>query len=329
MTATATRHQAIDIDLIASQITVALQGEHDAERTASRYEGLAFDARETARVRRVEIGTLLLKARPAWPASGPNAKGWSEFLARVKLDDSTAVRYMHEARGDSAPQRAKTPRESALIAELERMAPEARARVLAACKVNVNGGSGETSRGAWITAKKWADAVGPWDLDPFSNPRSHIVSTDRCMLEDGGDGLYVPATVDGLDHDIVGYWRSGSTTVGRAFEGARVWGQPPYDIVERAVAHYRHTRFCFLLRFDPSTGWFRSLWERTAVIAIPLGDREMFEPPPELAGAKDNNPHAHAFYYSDVRDVTNEIRRACIVLRRDEAAPQLHIVKGT
>ncbi len=37
---------------------------------------------------------------------------------------------------------------------------------------------------------------------------------------------------------------------------------PPYSKgqVERWVAAYGHTRFCFLLRFDPSTTWFNTLY---------------------------------------------------------------------
>lgn len=240
---------------------------------------------EDLRRRRIRIGGLLAKIRPTWPARGPNAKGWGELLDRIGVDDSTARRYMDEYRDPEA------------FAQRER-------------NTNVNGGSGETDRGAWITAEKWTERVGPWDLDPFSNPRSHVVSSVRCMLEDGGDGL--------ADLELPGSWRSGSEQTGVADAQARVWGQPPYCIVEMAVAHYRHTRFCFLLRLDPSTAWFAALWERTQILAVPLGDREMFEPPPGVEAS--SNPQPHAFYYADPRDITRAIADTCVLLTRYDAA---------
>jgi hypothetical protein len=42
----------------------------------------------------VRVGRLLLEARPAWPARGPKAKGWGEFLERVGIAQPTAYQWM-------------------------------------------------------------------------------------------------------------------------------------------------------------------------------------------------------------------------------------------
>ncbi len=319
----------LDLDLIASQIHDALAGLHSSETEAERNDSLvlryataAENARSVAARWRIEIGALLLQARPAWPGRGPGAKGWSEFLARVAIDDATARRYMAEATNPNAQRGGKreTGRVDSILAEIRKLGAQDRKALMSEIRTaNVNGGSGESDRGAWITAAKWAARVGPWDLDPFSNDRSHVAADIQCMLEDGGNGLADLATP--------GSWISGGTSSGVADEQTRVWGQPPYEIVEQAVAHYRHTRFCFLLRLDPSTQWFAALWERTQLLAIPLGDREMFEPPPGVEAS--SNPQPHAFYYAAAADVTDEIRETCIVLSRYEAHRHLGVVSLT
>lgn len=168
---------------------------------------------------------------------------------------------------------------------------------------NVYGGSDETVRGTWCTPKDWAEAVGPWDLDPFSNPRSHILSEQRCMLEDGGDGLLSLGVRPGA-------WRNGATRViGCAAENTRVWIQPPYSLVHEALDHYGHTRWCALLRFDPRTEWFKRITAMCSLIAVPR--KCEFEPPPELAKKtkkgtpkKGANPVPHALYFANAADVT-------------------------
>lgn len=323
MKAAAIVENAVDIDLCAEQIIVARADLLRAERSIERIRGQLDDAVGTAKMRRIEIGRILSKARPTWPQRGPNAKGWTTFLERVKIDDSTAHRYMEEFRDPvafSQKTRGK-PGDSAAIDPGSEAARDSDPETPA----NVHGGSGEVARGTYCTPLKYATAVGPWDLDPFSNPRSHIVSTHRCMLEDGGDGL--------LDPEEPGSWRSGSPGEygapihSVADANTRVWLQPPYELVDEAIAHYGHTRFCALLRFAPDTDWFAAMWPRVQVIATPFGERLPFE----IDGVEaDGAPFPHAFYYADERDVTDEIRRLCIVLRRAEAQSNpaaLHIVR--
>jgi hypothetical protein len=335
---------AIDVDLCAEQIIVALAGERDADGSAARHEQLGQAARATQRMRRLEIGAALLKARGAWPISGPKAKGWSEFLARVKLDDSTAVRYMHEARtgkvhgeqpdgdsahrpprepnldrdsdddtgpritpleqpGDLAPFRALT--ESDIVQALARLPADVQKRILRAGKANVTGGSGDVSRGKWCTPKALAEAVGPWDLDPFSSPRSHVAAVHRCMLEDGGDGFGGGGGY--------GRYRERSREIEEAEAHTRVWIQPPYELVLDAIQHYGHTRFGALLRWAPDTEWFARLWPLVHAVAFPIGARLEFEPPEGIEAS--SNPYPHALYYADDRDVTQEVCALCIVWR--------------
>lgn len=312
-----------DVDLLAERLRVALRDERDAEENAARWEQQASAARETARMRRREIGEALIQARAAWPERGPRAKGWGEFLGRVGLEQSTAWRYMEAVRAPDFMQPHETPdpspgdsqgasdgRESGGEDDLND--PTERA--------NVAGGSGEVERGTWCTPKEVADDVGPWDPDPFTNPRSHVVAAVRCMLEDGGNGL--------VDPEEPGSYRSGRDGIRQvALRSDRVWIQPPYTIVDRAIAHYGHTRFCALLRFAPDTRWFQRLIAVSSVVAIPLGWRLDFEPPPGIP--QSSNPYPHALYYRDERDVTEAVRAKFLVAIVDHshARPTLRIVR--
>ena len=100
---------------------------------------------------------------------------------------------------------------------------------------------GAAIRDSWCTPAWIAEAIGKFDLDPCSNARSHIRATRRLSLEDGDDGL---------DEN----WLLSPFVVA----APRTFVNPPYSKgqVERWIAAYGHTRFCFLLRFDPSTQWF-------------------------------------------------------------------------
>ncbi|HVK89492.1 MAG TPA: hypothetical protein VM513_35460 [Kofleriaceae bacterium] len=173
---------------------------------------------------------------------------------------------------------------------------------------NVHGGSREPERGTWCTPKWLAELVGPWDLDPFSNPRSHVVSRMRCMLEDGGDGLG--------DHTIPGtFFQGGARGLGPDIVGtaARVWFQPPYTIVLEAFEHYKHTRFGALLRFDPSTEWFSRIYRASELVCVPRRRRVNFEPPPGIRSSSSSVPHA--LFYRRAEDATPAVLRACIAWR--------------
>lgn len=167
---------------------------------------------------------------------------------------------------------------------------------------NVRGGSKDPNRGKWCTPKAVADAIGAFALDPFSNPRSHIDAAHACSLENGDDGFgngcpgsYFRRT---HGHDI-------------ASENTRVFIQPPYDIVQRVIDHYGHTRFCALLRFDPRTQWFRRIYRRTALVCVfwNIG----FEPPPGVDASTNTFPHC--LLYANASDVTDAVLRMTIAWR--------------
>jgi hypothetical protein len=178
--------------------------------------------------------------------------------------------------------------------------------------VNVRGNSRDPNRGSWVTPDSEeypiARSVGSFDLDPFSNPRSHIQSHARCMLENGGDGFgdgtpgtYYPDAHREHGPDIVG-------------EAARVWLQPPYlkGFVQRAFRHYRHTRWTALLRFDPRPPWWQEVYDASELVAVVEIE---FEPPP---GVKDlgGNSFPHALYYARAEDVTPAVLRMAAAVWR-------------
>lgn len=338
-----------DVDASAERVIAALLGERDAIKSADKHERLTANAREAAKQRRLEVGRELNAIRPTWAPSGPKAKGWSEYLSRVKLDDSTAVRYMREAKNADAPDSAhkseaepnpgdiadddhgqygprivpdpdrprdippfRQPTESDAVQMLARFDPEAQKRILRAGKANVVGGSGEAERGTWCTPKPIAVAVGAWDVDPFSNPRSHIVAVHRCQLENSGDGFG--------DGSGPGSYRVSNRAAEYADASTRVWIQPPYDLVDDAIDHYKHTRFCALLRWSPDVKWFSRMWPHVTVVAF-FRERIAFDPPPGLEHkAGEPMPYPHALYYADERDVTDEVRAMCIVWRVDHSS---------
>lgn len=161
--------------------------------------------------------------------------------------------------------------------------------------VNVHGGSRDPNRGSWCTPKWLADLIGPFDLDPCSNPRSHIQATKTYQLERGQDGLFVP---------------------GSELATERVFINPPYehDSVLRWYQAYKHTRWCFLLRFDPSTDWFDQIYDAAELVAVPRGRRVNFEPPPGVKAS--SNAIAHALYYRYAADVPDAVVRACVTWRK-------------
>lgn len=175
----------------------------------------------------------------------------------------------------------------------------------------------EDGRGSWCTPKKYADMVGRFHLDPFTNDRSHIQADYTCRLERGDDGFgaehpgsfFVDNRICPGEHDyecdLCGYMT--------ATDSWRVWIQPPYDIVLKAIRHYGHTRFTALLRLDPSTEWFAELYKLSEIILVPAGDRIEFDPPPGIKASA--NPFPHGFFYAHESDVPDALREVCFEWR--------------
>lgn len=188
----------------------------------------------------------------------------------------------------------------------------------------------EEQRGAWCSPVEYTAAAGPFDVDPFTNPRSTLVARHTCMLERGDDGF-------GLAHrDAPGTFYvnpehcttcNGSGAVLFGFEHvstvapcpscgyhvadhtAKVWIQPDYGFVLEALAHYGHTRFVALLRLDTSTKWFERLWGLCEVIMVPKKDRLEFVPPPGVKAS--SNPFPHGLFYARADDVPPEVAALC------------------
>ena len=197
----------------------------------------------------------------------------------------------------------------------------------------------EEQRGAWCSPPEWCEramAGKPFDVDPFTNPRSTLEALLKCMLERGDDGFgldkrsevgafYInpencsqcqgtgcvvdpdriaTAEVESdalVDCDACGYHI--------ADENTRLWFQPPYDIVIEALQHYGHTRFVALLRLDTSTVWFTMLWQLAEVIMVPRRDRLDFVPPPGVKAS--SNPFPHGLYYRRAADVPQSVIEHC------------------
>lgn len=176
----------------------------------------------------------------------------------------------------------------------------------------------DEQRSAWCSPLAITKAVtesSPFDLDPFTNPRSTLQATHTCMLERGDDGFgltqrHVPGSFY-VNPDGCANFPDGCGVCGQhvADETWKVWIQPDYEFVIEAIAHYLHTRFVALLRLDTSTKWFETLWRTCQVIMVPKRDRLEFVPPPGVKAS--SNPFPHGVYYKHCEDVTNAIFALC------------------
>jgi hypothetical protein len=108
---------------------------------------------------------------------------------------------------------------------------------------------------SWCTNRELARLVGHFSTDPCSNPRSHIQSDDRFMLERGDDGLVKP-------------W------------GWSVWCNPPYsDPLPWAKRLAKHDGpWCALIKLDPTTKWWAKLVDNGGTYAL-FRSRVKFERP--------------------------------------------------
>lgn len=149
-------------------------------------------------------------------------------------------------------------------------------------------------RDTYCTPLDLALAVGPWDLDCCTNERSHIVSRRTFRLDRGQNGLVLARFVS---------------------RNTRVWCNPPYSDVMPWVLGYGHTRFCFLVKFDPSTKWCGELIARSELVLFPRRRRISFEPPPGIEAG--DNQFPHGFFYARAEDATPAIRSLCFTWRNE------------
>jgi DNA N-6-adenine-methyltransferase (Dam) len=111
------------------------------------------------------------------------------------------------------------------------------------------------SSDGWCTPKSLAELLGPFDLDPCSNPRSHILSRTSLMLENGENGLQTS------------WW--GSVFVNGPYSNPLPW-------CNRLEAYTGP--WCALWKLDPTTLWWSRLIRNGAYWA-PFRSRIKFERP--------------------------------------------------
>lgn len=264
----------------------------EAEVATAKLEVRLTESREAARARRLELGLMLTRARQQLPARGTSTNGWRAYLEAIEMAESTAHRYMAEASSVSN----RTGFQSSSNVEHSEVANEdvpppsdddaPREADCAATDDEI-----EIDRDTWCTPKWITEAIGEFGLDPCANERSHVQAQTTFDLSRGEDGLVLASSVK---------------------KKARVFINPPYSDVTPWIEAYKHTRFCFLLKVDPSTKWFELLLEHTELVLIPRRTRIQFEAPagvpPEKAIA---NQFPHALFYAHATDATDAIAALC------------------
>ena len=275
-----------------------------AEQASADLEKKLEDSRQAAQMRRLEIGRALIKARASLPKRGSKDEGWGAFLEAVEIDPSTAWRYMQLAdHVATLPEGAPVPTygELGLVSKEGPQQPDAPpptdADAPREADDRATSDEPEVDRDTWCTPKWIADALGQVDLDPCSNERSHIQAKVKFDLANDVDGL------------------ANAAGIGKSW---RVFVNPPYSDVRPWIDAYAHTRFVFLLKFDPSTKWFARLMELTETVLIPKGTRVAFEPPPGVDGIA--NPFPHALFFAKAEDVPPELLERCFPQWRIESA---------
>lgn len=256
---------------------------------------------------RVVLGRFLLEARRKLPKRGTPTHGWGALLEAIEMDQATADRYtkLAEASVDLTERdKAKVPtyadigldkREGPQVPDVPPPRDDdAPAEVLNNPPPANLHGRNAPDGDEYCTPKWIAEALGLWDLDPCSNERSHVQSIKCFRLDRGQDGILLADKVDAKTRTFI---------------------NPPYSDVTPWIEAYANVRFCFLLKFDPSTKWFAELIENTELVLIPdgtrlpEGTRIAFEPPP----GKESGPVAfpHAFFFAKKKDAPKALLDVC------------------
>lgn len=294
-----------DVRALTNDLRDAHAAYHHASTRELRIVESLSTARETLARRRLELGKLLISARERWPASGPRAKGWGQLLAAAGIDQDVALLAMKYAGyvaetfpGDDRETmdgrmgaRLPTLQEAGLAKPRLELVPNEPDIADWDVESAVDDHEPEIDRDTWCTPQWLAEAIGPWDLDPCSNERSHVKAKHAYRLDRDQDGLQLAAQVR---------------------RDQRVFINPPYSDVMPWVEAYRRTRFCFLLKIDPSTKWFSALYEYAGAILVPRGTRIQFEAPPGVPPEKAQaNQFPHGLFYASENDVTPAVLDAC------------------
>lgn len=285
---------AISVWVEETRALIAEVTEGDAMEIA--VERKLGETRDVARARRIALGLKLQQVRRALPARGSASDGWMAYLEAIEMSDTTAARYMKEATGiteraiTQSSQLGNSDDRPASPPPTDDDVEQEAAREVGAIAESPEPDV-EIDRDTWCTPLWLAEAVGEWDIDPCSNDRSHIKAREMYDLDKGQDGLEL------------------ARNIGKSI---RLFINPPYSDVMPWVQAYKHTRFCFLLKFDPSTKWFAALMERTELVLFPKGTRIKFEPPEGVAAKDAIAPQfPHALFYACGDDATDAIKSLC------------------
>jgi len=287
------RDEIAIVENVQVRAAEAFRAAHRALREAETRERRAAEtlreAMQASARARVSLGVALLEARKAWPQRGPRAKGWGDLLASEGIDDATAWRYMRLAESPEAQLSLTGEGNVPTYAALGLAGEPGWSDAPHAVEGGDGGDAPPPDRDTWCTPRWITEAIGPWDLDPCANERSHVQALVQYLLSRGEDGLALATEV----------------TADR-----RVFINPPYSDVMPWVQAYRHTRFCFLVKFDPSTRWFTELLAQTDLVLFPRRTRIEFEPPPGIP-RDGGNQFPHGLFFARADDALPEIRAAC------------------
>lgn len=276
----------------------------EAEEACRKLEKKLGEGREAAQMRRLELGTLLLKVRAMYPRRGTKEDGWKAYLEAIEVDDSTAHRYMEMARSPAATSQTPDVRSSEGPIPPDDDAPprhedEGGPELARDHGPPVGVDEPEIDRDTWCTPKWITEALGQVDLDPCANERSHVQAAKSFDLERRGE--------DGLE------------LAKKVKRGSLTFINPPYSNVRPWIDAYGHVRFIFLLKFDPSTKWFVELMSKTRLVLIPKGTRVEFEAPPEVPPEKSGaNPFPHALFFALAEDAPQALLDRCFAWRLED-----------
>lgn len=255
---------AYDIDAEVNEARALIAAIREADQRSAKLDKQLNESRETARLRRYELGKHLIRNRSAWPARGPRAKGWGEYLAKIGLDDSTAYRYMQEAGGGFAQE--PTVSENSEQTDLEH--PQASAPTsLEPAKAN---------RDAWCTPQPIARALPKkLDLDPCSNEFSIVIARVTYHLSRAQNGLLLP-------------W-FGLTYVNGPYSDLYPFAEKLDFEMTKPKATRELVGCGFLVNADNSPAWWHLLIKHLH-LRLDLDQRQEFIPPPGVDPSKNDRP---------------------------------------
>lgn len=291
-----------EITIVVADIGAEYRALIAAERDLAALETKTDEKREDVARRRLRLGRALAEARKQWPARGPKAKGWGEFLARLGIDQPTAWRYMQlagysevsctdddeheisvptyaEAGIDKRPRLTVNPPPPDPETQPD-PGPRFDPAYGTSAPVSSVSGADDYNSDEWYTPIDVVESarrvLGAIDLDP--------ATCEHAQRRIGAKTFY---TKD--DDGLVKEWRG------------RVWLNPPYSqpaarlFAEKLVAEYqagRVTAAVMVQNASTDTGWFHAV-ARVSTVCLTRGrinfDRE--------DGRGSQNRYGQVFFY--------------------------------